>query len=113
MTIVDELYINYINTNKESYFTEFTQHITLILKSKFLNNNFFEEGKCHQFEDILQETLMLLFLKKNSFDINKGSVTTFAYTIFNRAIISELRKKNKINDSSIFLRVFDDFSDKY
>lgn len=91
--VLNKLYIDFINTGKDSYYNELYANLESILISMFGANTAFKDVSFQStFEDTFQNTMIKLYTKKDSFNIKKGNVITFAATIFNNNIIDEKRK---------------------
>jgi len=101
-------YIKYIETGDEKYFNYIYNNLYNILKEKFIGNKIFSDISFeHTFDDIYQLTIIKVFTHKDKFDVNKGNVVTWAYTIFKNTLIDEKRKikmiKVKLNENKLFL----------
>lgn len=85
---LNELYLQWIQTNKDTFFNQFYNGLKKVFIKKFANNSFFAN---HEFDDIYQE--MIIKLISNKLNLKMGNVVTYSYKIFKNLMIDVIRKE--------------------
>lgn len=98
--IITYKYLDYIKTGNDESFTYVYNNLNKIFKSEFGNNQIFNDYNFeYEFDDIFQMLMIKLYQKKDKFDISKGRLVPWAYSIFKNTLIDQKRKvkMNKVN----------------
>jgi len=90
---LNQAFIRFKNDGNDKDFNLIYTNMRFILKDKFNNNTLFSNRDfIHEFDDVFQLTMIKVYDKKDKFNLEKGSILSFVFSIFKNTLIDEQRK---------------------